>query len=388
MSLDEESLEIAANGGLMDCEKWPSLVEPLLERLEYIMYNVFVMPEIPPETPNTLPLHPPSLNAPTSPLLQDPNSAPSSSNKENAAPSELQTPPRPSTSSMLPPSSIERVPDSQPASQIVTSNGTLPAPLLLLLQSIKSTLRSLFSSKPPHTIQRLAELILRPHVHYKTLPAYLRAVDRVVSVTSTADVFPLPMQSGATQLNGVINGTENTFVFTDNALASDESLGGALLTPIPWLNNAASSETEGAAMDDDAGILTSADPLQQIMTQGVNPEQQQTIETGILEGDMMDSSATPADPADEIPHARGPSVLGVEDMGLQDGKGVQMTLLNTGSENDACSTEQMSRDQPAQSSQPSPENKESSPSTKDTDGDGDIALSDEPSSASWGVEAH
>ena len=29
---------------------------------------------------------------------------------------------------------------------------------------------------------------------------------------------------------------------------------------------------------------------------------------------------------EEIPHARGPSVLGVEDLGLQDGKGVEMVL--------------------------------------------------------------
>lgn len=40
------------------------------------------------------------------------------------------------------------------------------------------------------------------------------------------------------------------------------------------------------------------------------------------EEDGENSSPQP----EEIPHARGPSVLGVEDMGLQDGKGVEMVL--------------------------------------------------------------
>ena len=40
------------------------------------------------------------------------------------------------------------------------------------------------------------------------------------------------------------------------------------------------------------------------------------------EEDGENSSPQP----EEIPHARGPSVLGVEDLGLQDGKGVEMVL--------------------------------------------------------------
>ena len=32
------------------------------------------------------------------------------------------------------------------------------------------------------------------------------------------------------------------------------------------------------------------------------------------------------EPSDEVPHARGPVLLGVEDMGLQDGKGVEVSL--------------------------------------------------------------
>jgi hypothetical protein len=80
----------------------------------------------------------------------------------------------------------------------------------------------------------------------------MRALDRVVSVTSTADVFPFPMQSGAAtaQPNGTLNGAQATFSLHDDALGSDEALGGALLTPIPWLNNASSPDPEGTGIDE------------------------------------------------------------------------------------------------------------------------------------------
>ncbi|KAL4910630.1 hypothetical protein BDW74DRAFT_141513 [Aspergillus multicolor] len=250
MPLDEESLEIAANGGQMDLDKWPAIVEPLLERLEYIIYNVFPMPQMPSDSSSVSQYQQQYLN-PTTSFIHNPNPGPASSNKENAAPPDLETNPQAPPSLLTQPSSsTERIPDSLPTSQ--TSTGTLPAPLLLILQSIQSTLRSLFASKPPHTVQRLAELILRPNAHYRTLPAYVRALDRVVSVTSSTDIFPFPMQSGAAaaQPNGTLNGAETTFNFSDSALGSDEALGGALLTPIPWLNNASSPGPEGAAMDD------------------------------------------------------------------------------------------------------------------------------------------
>lgn len=121
---------------------------------------------------------------------------------------------------------------------------TLPAPLALLVDSIKSSLRSLFTAKPPHTVQRLAELVLYPTRHYRTLPAYLRALDRVVCVTSSAEVFQLQ----SCQPNGAANGAgagggggggggPTTGLLFEHAPGSDEALGGALLTPIPWLGN-------------------------------------------------------------------------------------------------------------------------------------------------------
>lgn len=131
--------------------------------------------------------------------------------------------------------SSERVPDSQPQS-FAANDTPLPPPLALLLDSIKSTLRSLFTAKPPHTIQRLAELILHPNLHYRTLPAYLRALDRVVCVTSSAEVFQLQNCQPNGVVNGAATGPTSGLLF-EHAPGSDEALGGALLTPIPWLGS-------------------------------------------------------------------------------------------------------------------------------------------------------
>jgi len=56
-------------------------------------------------------------------------------------------------------------------------------------QAIYSQLDT-FDSNPPFTIQRVAELCLRPQKHYKYLGNYLRAVERTLLVTSTWDAFP------------------------------------------------------------------------------------------------------------------------------------------------------------------------------------------------------
>ncbi|KAL2820195.1 hypothetical protein BDW59DRAFT_174543 [Aspergillus cavernicola] len=342
------------------------------------------MPETPPEPPSTLQFQQQYLN-PTSSFLHDPNSIPSSSNKENAAPPDLQTPPRPPPSSLIPPSSTERVPDSLPASQAGVSNPILPAPLLLILQSSQLTIRSLFTSKPPHTIQRLAELILRPNTHYRTLPAYLRAIDRVVSVTSSADIFPLPMQSGAAtaQPNGTINGSEHTFMLSDNALGSDESLGGALLTPIPWLNNPSSPGPEETGMGH-VSITTTVPSLQQhLLTQPADSTQSEQ-ETILSNPESAVEGETTTETTEEVPHARGPSLLGVEDMGLQDGRGIEMTLLGAEAGTDGSSSvaESDAQQGPAQQSASAAGMAESAAvlavSQDGADGDGDITLSDEP----------
>ncbi|EAU36419.1 predicted protein [Aspergillus terreus NIH2624] len=338
------------------------------------------MPEAPPE-PALIPFsdeqQPQQQDNPSASFLQEPNSLPSSSNKQNASPAELQTPPRPTaSSSMAPPSSADRVPDSQPQSD-ATANGAatgpaLPAPLMLLLDSTRSTLRSLFSVKPPHTIQRLAELIIRPNAHYRTLPAYLRAVDRVVSVTSSADVFPLQLQP--TQPNGVHNGAETSFPLPDHAMSGDESLGGALLTPIPWLNNAASPEGGDGVPE---GLETmAAQPLQEM--EGTTTQQtivqSQAAPGGIENKAMEGSGSPPADVAEDVPHARGPQIIGVEDMGLQDGHGVEMTLSNP--EDGSSQPTSAQGGQQTGQSDVGDEGNQQSVAKGPADGDGDIQLSD------------
>lgn len=80
----------------------------------------------------------------------------------------------------------------------------------------------------------------------------------MVSVTSSAEIFPLQMQASASQPNGVTNGGGGSFLF-DQTPGSDESLGGALLTPIPWLSNDTSFEdgTGEAGMEGKAFFISS-----------------------------------------------------------------------------------------------------------------------------------
>ncbi|RJE21630.1 hypothetical protein PHISCL_06036 [Aspergillus sclerotialis] len=333
------------------------------------------MPKMPREAPPPFSLH----NQPssyTSSQLQDPNSVPSSSNKENAFPADLQTPPRPTAPTAAATSSIERVPDSQPQSS-APGHEPLPAPLMLLLNSIHSTIKSYFTSKPPHTIQRLAELILRPNSHYRTLPAYLRAIDRVVSVTSSADIFPTQMQASANQPNGVMNGAGGGLDISDH-IHGDESLGGALLTPIPWLSNATSFEDDSTTSLNQ-GLVGDHETVTSIPAHHQQHLHQQEVETvaaaqhpvshghattphTAAEGETLrDPTSPPSDTSEEVPHARGPPVVGVEDMGLQDGKGVEMPLASV---EDGSSSEQPKHGEQASSE------------SRGADNDGDITLGD------------
>ncbi|RAO65849.1 uncharacterized protein BHQ10_001861 [Talaromyces amestolkiae] len=325
MILDEDLLEKVAQDGSMNYDQWPEQLEPLIQRLDEII-SQFPIPKVPPEIASSY--------ASSSYAFHD---SLQSSNKENAPPSPAATQTTyngASTSTSEYATANETiVPNSQPSQPDTNS---LPPPLLSLIDSIKSTLRTYFASKPPHTVQRLAELILRPTRQYRTLPAYLRAVDRVVSVSSSADIFPLPRMGISPDdelANGITNGARSSFMVTDESLGSDESLGGALLTPIPWLRNH-DLEAVQAEMVAQGAVPLRADAA---VTQGELIRQEQ--EAGLIatsqtphvssrsltekeEEDGENSSPQP----EEIPHARGPSVLGVEDLGLQDGKGVEMVL--------------------------------------------------------------
>ncbi|RVX72627.1 hypothetical protein B0A52_04024 [Exophiala mesophila] len=380
LELDEKALESVANNGEMDYDKWPALIEPLLQRLNDIVYNEFPLPRPYQNITRAAPPTSPSLSQSTP--TRDPNSttqAPSTPVR-NLPP----VPPFPNSSA----TSTSHVPDSLPPSQDPSSRDNnvlteLPTLLLQLLTGTIQTLRTSFSDKPPHTIQRLAELVLRPKAHYKTLPAWLRALDRVVSVSSPADIFPLseaPLLvngvNGDRSGGGILwnNNTDARNGYDRDSLGSDESLGGALLTPIPWLRNGMA----GSSSDDDIdagdhsgssldanGILgsdgSSGDGMSLIGSQGsADPMVPDREDGGVTQGELMrmeqEAGVVPLtqnladtssrimgddvdddededqdqgayqDDGDNIPHARGPDVVGSVDLGRVGGKDVQLHI--------------------------------------------------------------
>lgn len=105
-----------------------------------------------------------------------------------------------------------------------------------MLSEITSCLKSTFPAYPPHTIQRISELVINPKQHYRSLVTYLHALDRVVHVTSGLNVYPLPSTHAeipGNVANGVLEAPSRPFSWASPG--SDEALGGALLTPIPWI---------------------------------------------------------------------------------------------------------------------------------------------------------
>lgn len=226
-----------------------------------------------------------------------------------------------------------------------------------------------FETNPPHTIQRLAELILRPRAHYKALATYLHAVDRVVMVTSSVDIYPLPPAIPDMSSIDVDSDNKDDPAAqvawsnpTSNTLGSDEALGGALLTPIPWLHAPKSkSESDGKGdapgaqihsestetIDGPNGMgsietvsvsvngipstghtrgITQGELLRQEQRAGVVPiTQLSRSQEPLTEADRGERSVAAehqnededAEDEEEIQHARGPEEIGVNDTGKQ-----------------------------------------------------------------------
>src|SRR5579871_5740846 len=247
-------------------EHWPAVLEDILQRLDavrsinnrilvneakfflvQIVDYKFPRPTIPPPPFQNSLLNPSQL---TTQRHSKPGEASSQesqvTDKENAPPIHS-TPERPP----IPPFSST---GTSTTHNISTEDPyTLPSELSALVQSIKTTLLKTFPTHPPHTIQRLAELILHPKTHYRFLPPYLRALDRVVNVTSNTTIYPLSPGPSihATLVNGgtAISSPHTIDIVTSAAeqLGVDESLGGALLTPIPWLRTEVEANTETEA---------------------------------------------------------------------------------------------------------------------------------------------
>lgn len=278
-------------------------------------------------------------------------------NKENATPM-MPPPPRTSSRNALSSNAAPARPNSDPLESYPD--------LAASYQSSIHILKTSFGTNPPYTIQRLAELVLDPKRHYRFLPPYLNALDRIVSVSSPTTAFPLPQQ---VVTNGILqtNGDEEKF----NSTSGDEGLGGALLTPIPWLrsqhahvdtphpsagvthetveeaNGVNNVETHAVTSNGiptspntvnghqemngqmtteqelrEQGAVTQGELLRQEQEAGVVPVTQITARRPL--GGMRSSAVGPELDVEELeneeaPHARGPDEIGMEDLGPQEG---------------------------------------------------------------------
>ena len=293
-----------------------------------IVYNDFPMPTVPLPEPS-----PTSLVTETSAgeATQLPNSAPSPPLSEGGVVHVRASSPVDASSAVSP----AVVADSQ-ASTIATPPGTLHPQLLSLYSTIQSTLKGSFSAAPPYTIQRLAELILYPTTHYRTLPSYLRALDRVISVSSTADTFPLHVSAADNE--------PNSFLASSSTSSQANDFNGAALTRIPWLrgndhaitverplasdlrtestsvidgpNGAGSMETVTVSVNGIGGAARGTNAFR------VNPNAApaEPLEQLLVTERAKESGLVPrqeAEADEERVHARGPEEIGMEDMGPQ-----------------------------------------------------------------------
>src|SRR5690606_37352000 len=150
-----------------------------------------------------------------------------------------------------------------------------------------------FSTAPPYTIQRMSELILDPKRHYTSLEKFLRALQKSVSVTSNINNFPLPF-------NEVEAASLASTALGSNA---EDALGGARLTPIPWLEPP--QLTAGFLEGDDGTSTVKPDPNG--ISQGELLRQEQTL--NIVPANQI----TP----EEGQVHEGPPGIGAEDVGPQ-----------------------------------------------------------------------
>ncbi|KAG9852819.1 hypothetical protein KCU98_g3399, partial [Aureobasidium melanogenum] len=360
MLTSDEILEQAARDGSIDISEWPRVLENILQKLHDIVHNEFPTPKAPP------PPNPPVL-IPTAPVILPSNddsirpqkspgpTVPTAESSEPVATTDKEnTVPRPPVPSFA---AIPQVRQQSPSSP-------LPPELYALYNYSRTTLENNFPKNPPYTIQRLAELVLQPRRYYRYLPPFLQALDRVVSVTSTVNEFPLAHASIDSASSFLANGEPSENHSEREGLGSDESLGGALLTPIPWLKRenghhdfrSESSQTiegpNGVGVIETVSVSNGGSALPQ-EEDTMSHEQHLRAEGGVTQGELLrqeqeagivpvgqevprrtlmasgsanavgrgESTLAAEEEAGEKPeehaHARGPEEIGAEDMGPQ-----------------------------------------------------------------------
>ncbi|KAH6643024.1 hypothetical protein C7974DRAFT_460987 [Boeremia exigua] len=338
-------LQQAAADGSLDSAEWPQTLQYVLARLDDIIHEF-----------------------PKPPADAGPDAAPDAHVSASASASAAPAAQQPAHNDDAPPTTPPRPPPVPVFAAPAASASAIPPATTTFYAAIRAALVRNFATHPPHTIQRLAELVLEPKRRYKYLSPYLRALDRVVSVSSPLTVFPLP-QAVLPSAGGLLNGTTSVPTAQTPTLGSDESLGGALLTPIPWLHSRGQNEliSESTEMVDGpngagrietvtVGMLTgqaarqetaASPPVSQIasshpdgetlpstgpVTQGELLRQEQ--QAGIVLNNPHSLTTSPTrttfgeiegggtvvetvEAEDEAPHARGPERIGMEDTGPQ-----------------------------------------------------------------------
>ncbi|KAJ4164882.1 hypothetical protein LMH87_006536 [Akanthomyces muscarius] len=303
---NNDMLAKVAAGEMLELDAWPALQIDILARLEKIAHTEFAIPDLPP--PHELRR---SLDngehSSSSPLPQSSSQEADKENvpvpadgdaKDGEKKSDEDKQPKEATTTgddkvtvmeKVDEASTEKpdgeataqtdaqtgaetaagnVPSESIAAEENSSTPKLPVQIAAMLSEIKSHIQT-FTQAPPHTLQRLAELVLHPRAHYRALATYLHAVDRVVQVTSGLNTYPLPPaipDMSSMHINGV-DGSEDpaslvswnnpTTTYSSSsaavAVGSDEALGGALLTPIPWLTRRSPDSGDAASTSSGGG---------------------------------------------------------------------------------------------------------------------------------------
>lgn len=114
------------------------------------------------------------------------------------------TPPNPSQRPYVPPADTQNFFPSKRQPVSTTTTPLTPAQVAAQRQILFSMLDD-FDLQPPFTIQRVAELVLRPRQYYRSAHKWIAALKRCLAVTATRDAFPIsPVQApvGGRAVNG------------------------------------------------------------------------------------------------------------------------------------------------------------------------------------------
>ncbi|KAK6539349.1 hypothetical protein TWF694_009579 [Orbilia ellipsospora] len=264
MKSDEE-LDALVNQIALDntipLEEWPDVLEYMLKRLDHIAYNSFPLPKPPPllaprppisiSRESTVLVQPPEEQDSQGPPNANSNSLTEAATENHESTTTIEDPTidveatQPDATIQVPASqeATQSLPSTQsttiPSTQILTDgvanhvNSTdgekfMPPALLTSLTNLTNLLSTTFTNAPPHTIQRFAELLLKPTKHYRSLAKFLRACHRVVSVASGIDKFPLPVSHDGA------HAPSNAIPIGSGLVNDNDEASGATLTPIPW----------------------------------------------------------------------------------------------------------------------------------------------------------